>query len=518
MFALIVALALFLLVHASTLNSRIRDLGAHVTAETTTGAQLAAQVATTQQATDRYLQQPIQANLQAATASLESLKAGVASARSTIDEPGQIERLDQLDGQLATYQRSFEALGKLLKSQETTRGQLNIGLFDATITLNDAITTYLNSSEPKPAVVATFVRAQQDLQLAILLCERLTTEQSPALGEDALDNLRRANTSLTLQRASVDPTTAATLTEVIDSLERTNGAIGQYTANLPKIREQRDTLLNQQGGQLNALSSAIVSTALDELTATANDLEIQSQQTQQLTLAALVLTLLVSAAFGWLIPRTITHPLMQLVAATRRLTGGDYSVAVSTPDRSEIGELAAAFNQTIAALAQQREEVRQQQAALECQNDELQSTLAELRASTEAREQLAMTVRALSVPVIPILDRVLLIPLVGEIDVERARMLLERLLDSITARRARIAILDITGVPVVDASLVSWLLQATSAAQLMGARCILVGIGPEVAQALVASGADLASLATRSDLRGAVEYAIRSRGPSVAAT
>jgi len=104
---------------------------------------------------------------------------------------------------------------------------------------------------------------------------------------------------------------------------------------------------------------------------------------------------------------------------------------------------------------------------------------------------------------------VLLIPLVGEIDAERAQIMLDRLLDGITAGRARIVIIDITGVPLVDEGMVDWLMRATSAARLMGARCVLVGIGPEVAQALVASGADLAHLTTRSDLRSGVEYAVR---------
>ena len=90
--------------------------------------------------------------------------------------------------------------------------------------------------------------------------------------------------------------------------------------------------------------------------------------------------------------------------------------------------------------------------------------------------------------------------------------MLERMLDGITTGGARIAIIDITGVPLVDENMVDWLMRATWAARLMGARCILVGIGPEVAQALVASGANLASLITRADLRSAVEYAARGYG------
>ncbi len=113
---------------------------------------------------------------------------------------------------------------------------------------------------------------------------------------------------------------------------------------------------------------------------------------------------------------------------------------------------------------------------------------------------------------LPILEQVLLLPLVGEIDAERAQIMLERLLDGITTGRARIAIVDITGVPLVDQSMVDWLMRATAAARLMGARCILVGIEPQVAQALVASGANPANLTTRADLRSAVEYAAHGNG------
>ena len=296
---------------------------------------------------------------------------------------------------------------------------------------------------------------------------------------------------------------------VLENTQRTRTTISQYTSNLAQIRQQRNTLLNIQGGQLKSQADAIAGAALDHLTSATNELERQGQQTQQLTILALILTLLVTATFSWLLPRTMTKPLLQLVDATKRLNQGDYGVVVTTRDGSEIGQLAASFNQMSTALGHEREQVLRQQGALTKQNQELEHTLAELQAATAAREQLAMTVRTLSVPVLPILEQVLLIPLVGEIDSERAQILLERLLDGITTGRARIAIIDITGVPLVDESLVDWLMQATSAARLMGARCILVGIGPEVAQALVASGADLTHLTTRSDLRSAVEYAVR---------
>src|SRR4029453_8571655 len=106
---------------------------------------------------------------------------------------------------------------------------------------------------------------------------------------------------------------------------------------------------------------------------------------------ALLLTLLIVAAFGSLVPSSITRPLMRLVVATKRLNQGDYTVVVSTQDGSEIGQLAAAFNQMTAALRQQQAEVVWQQAALAVRNQELEQALAELRAALAVREQLRIT-------------------------------------------------------------------------------------------------------------------------------
>ena len=87
--------------------------------------------------------------------------------------------------------------------------------------------------------------------------------------------------------------------------------------------------------------------------------------------------------------------------------------------------------------------------------------------------------------------------------------MLERLLAGVSEQRARIAILDVTGVPFVDTEVVDWLVRASAATSLLGAQCVLVGISPEVAQALVASSANLNRLITRANLRSAVEYAMR---------
>jgi rsbT co-antagonist protein RsbR len=506
------ALVVFLLIRTNRLNAQIRELSAEVTSEATTGTHLAAQVAATQQLIDRYLQQPVPDNLKAAKESLQTLTTEVEAARPRLVEPEQRQRRDNLSGELLAYQDSFQRLGALLETQHATQTNLSINLSLATATLNKAISDYLRTNKPDPFVLSAFVRAQQQLQLANLVSARLITEQVEKISENALDELNQADFDLQFQHDRLNPTIQTAISYVLENTQHTRTTISLYTSNLAQLRQQRDTLLNIQGGQLKSQADAIASAALDRLASATNELERQGEQTQQLTILALILTLLVAAAFSWLLPRTMTNPLLQLVDATRRLNQGDYGVVVTTRDGSEIGQLAASFNQMSTALSQEREQVLCQQEALTQQNQELEHTLSELQTATAAREQLAVAVRTLSVPVLPILNQVLLIPLVGEIDAERAQILLERLLDGITIGRARIAIIDITGVPLVDESLVDWLIKATSAARLMGARCILVGIGPEVAQALVASGADLANLTTRADLRSAVEYAVRGNG------
>jgi rsbT co-antagonist protein RsbR len=516
MFALIAALAVFLIVRTDSLNKQIGNLSVQVTTEASAGARLTSQVANTQQKIDRYLQQPAADNLRNATIALQSLTAEVGSARVIASSAQQDQQLDDLASRVGTYQRDFQTLSALLDQQQATRSKLDTHLSDATNTMSDAMTLYLTTSKPVSTVLAALVRAQRHLELTILWSSRLDTEQTETLSQLALADLSQVDSNLSLERNLADTNTKDTIGRALVSTQLIRDTIAEYTANLAQSRQQRDKLLNEQGGQLKLQTDAIANTALTQLTDATSDLEQQGRQTQQLSGAALVLTLLIAAIFGGVLPRTITRPILNLVAATKRLNQGDFDVIVSTRDGSEIGQLAAAFNQTTAALGLQRQEVVRQQEALAQQNQELEQTLLDLRASTAARDQMAVTIRALSVPVVPILDQVILIPLVGEIDAERGMMLLERLLERITALRARIAILDVTGVPVVDESLVDWLLKATSSARLMGARCILVGISPEVAQALVASGANLTDLTTRADLRSAVEYAGRTVGVTIA--
>jgi PAS domain S-box-containing protein len=118
-------------------------------------------------------------------------------------------------------------------------------------------------------------------------------------------------------------------------------------------------------------------------------------------------------------------------------------------------------------------------------------------------------IRELSSPLIPITDHVVLMPLIGAIDSQRAQLVMETLLEGVAEYQSDIAILDITGVSVVDTQVANALVQAARAAQLLGARVIITGIGPTMAQTLVHLGADLSIIETRGNLKSGIAYAMR---------
>lgn len=123
------------------------------------------------------------------------------------------------------------------------------------------------------------------------------------------------------------------------------------------------------------------------------------------------------------------------------------------------------------------------------------------------------TIRELSTPLIPLEAGVVVMPLIGRIDRVRAAALLERLLEGVVARRATAAILDITGVPVVDAEVAASVQQAAQAVRLLGAQVILTGVRPEVAALLVDLGLDFRGLVTLGSLQSGLAWArARTRG------
>jgi rsbT co-antagonist protein RsbR len=120
--------------------------------------------------------------------------------------------------------------------------------------------------------------------------------------------------------------------------------------------------------------------------------------------------------------------------------------------------------------------------------------------------------RRLSTPVLPVRERLLILPIIGVLDSDRARQLTEQLLSGIRTHRAKVVVIDITGAPEVDATVANHLVQTVDACRLMGATVIITGLSPKIAQTLVTLGLDLSKIHTMGDLQGGLEEAERLLG------
>ncbi|MFD1019328.1 RsbT co-antagonist protein RsbRA [Thalassobacillus hwangdonensis] len=119
-----------------------------------------------------------------------------------------------------------------------------------------------------------------------------------------------------------------------------------------------------------------------------------------------------------------------------------------------------------------------------------------------------VALQELSAPLIPVMENVTIMPLIGTIDTERAKLIMENLLDGVIKHNAEVVLIDITGVPVVDTMVAHHIIQAAEAVRLIGSTCILVGIRPEIAQTIVNLGIDLTKFPTKSSLRKGFQSAL----------
>ena len=124
-------------------------------------------------------------------------------------------------------------------------------------------------------------------------------------------------------------------------------------------------------------------------------------------------------------------------------------------------------------------------------------------------------IRELSTPVLQVRERLLILPIIGLIDPQRARQLTEQLLHGIRANRAKVVVIDITGVAAMDATVANHLVLTVESARLLGAMVIVTGLSPEIAQTLVNIGVDLGKMHTVGDLQGGIEEAERLLGYTV---
>jgi anti-anti-sigma factor len=155
-----------------------------------------------------------------------------------------------------------------------------------------------------------------------------------------------------------------------------------------------------------------------------------------------------------------------------------------------------AANERLEIELAERERAEREHAALQEQMIEAQ------------RERLS----EMSTPLIPITDRIVVIPLIGTVDSERAALVLEVALEGAQRHQARVVILDITGIKHVDTHVAGTLVKTASALRLVGAAAVLTGVRAEVAQTIVELGIDLRAMVTMGTLQSGIAYALKSEG------
>lgn len=163
-------------------------------------------------------------------------------------------------------------------------------------------------------------------------------------------------------------------------------------------------------------------------------------------------------------------------------------------------------------------QLKEQQAEITTQAERQKELIAELESKVRMIERQKAAINEMSTPVIEVWDGVLCMPIVGVLDSHRSSEMTNTLLAAVSSRRAEAAIVDITGIEVVDTSVADHFIRMAKSVRLLGAECMLTGVSPSIAQTIVRLEIDLEGLTTHRNLReGLRSYVLRARGAELVA-
>lgn len=203
--------------------------------------------------------------------------------------------------------------------------------------------------------------------------------------------------------------------------------------------------------------------------------------------------------------------LTKIGAHLSRMITGKLDEPLASERKDELGMLANMVGRAATEIAKSRQRD-------ERLKRELEERIQELEAARATQERLLARIRELSSPVLNILPGVLLVPLIGSLDETRAALITTTVLERVAASKAAIVILDVTGVHELDRSAAGLLMRAAGAVAMLGARTLLCGVSPAMAQMAVGDGIDLSALTPSSNLRGALVRALSALGRRIVAS
>lgn len=246
--------------------------------------------------------------------------------------------------------------------------------------------------------------------------------------------------------------------------------------------------------------------------------ELQREIVEGLITAAL-LTIILSLVLGLVLRSVIILPLRRLTTEAEQISAGSWIVPAGHQRSDEFGRLARSLGTMLHALQSRERQLQEQVSAVQSLNAVLDARVAErtreLQDLVANQRQLLAQIRDMAMPVVPVLEGVIVMPIIGALDGTQTPQLIQSLLSGIEQFGARLAVLDITGATIVDEQMASTIVRATDASRLLGATTALVGVRPEVAQTLVQLHVDLSAIQAYATLQEALQ--LRITRPTLAA-
>lgn len=414
---------------------------------------------------------------------------------------------------------------RLSISQRVGTGLISIiVLLVVLILVNDvAVTNYRANTL---ALTSTTIPRQR-------LLNELELQESQVIAETLHTLVARDNEN-NQQRTEAITRLRATLSQFSELIKQSNGDQQKELAQLGSVAGQVNNVIGfsdavvtlQQRGepvdiqavfeQMSQLNENVDRTlgAFEALLNERNQQVIGEAQTDPLVITRVlaILALLTVVVLFVFLMYTVAKPIHTLRGATLQVAAGDYTQQVDASGADEIGDLGRAFNTMVERVSQQQNALQQQIVQANTARAEAERSRVALAEQLSTIEQQRAVIRDMSVPILPLSQAAMVMPLVGALDSARLAVVQEQALQAIEETSARYLILDITGVPIIDTEVAQGLIRTVQAARLLGAEVMLTGIRPEVAQTIVGLGIHLGEIVTSSSLQNSVTHVLRRLG------